>query len=203
MSRSNPLVIGVTGNIASGKSTVMGRLADHGAATIDADHVYHALIEPGAALWQKLRQTFGESIVAADGAIDRDVLGTIVFSDPTALADLDELTHPTVVAEILRRIHCSDATVVAVDAVKLFESRLSASCDHVWIVTSNPAQQVSRLVSRNHLSLEDAQRRVDTQPPLEPRLHHADVIIDNSGSIQATCDQVDAAWRTLPIAPCN
>lgn len=203
MSRSEQRVIGVTGNLASGKSTVMRRLAHHGAMTIDADAVYHGLIAPGAKLWQALRHRFGDDIIAVDGAIDRRALAAIVFSNQAALADLDQITHPSIVNEIRRQIQTANEAVVAVDAVKLFESSLASICDQVWIVTSSPEQQVARLIDRNSLSLEDARRRVTAQPAIKPKLQHANTIIDNTGSIEATHDQVDAAWRTLFASPEN
>ena len=190
-------VIGITGNIACGKSTVLGMLAERGAATIDADAVYHELIVPDAPLWHVLRVRFGDGILGRDRRIDRRALGTIAFKDPTVLAELDRLTHPAVTAEIRRRLGESRAPVVAVDAVKLIESGLDADCDQVWLVTCDEAQQVRRLVARNKLSPEEAERRVKAQPPLAPKLARTDVVIDNRGTVEATRSQVDAAWRAL------
>ena len=190
-------VIGLTGNIACGKSTVLRMLAERGVATIDADAVYHELIVHDAPLWHALRARFGDGIVGPDRQIDRRALGRIVFADPRALADLDRLTHPAVTAEIRRRVREIDAPIVAVDAVKLIESGFDADCDQVWLVICEEAQQVSRLVARNQLSPEEAERRVKAQPSLAPKLARADVVIDNGGTIEATRSQVDAAWRAL------
>lgn len=190
-----PFVIGVTGNIACGKSLVLATLAGLGAETIDADAVYHALIVPGAPLWEALRVRFGPGIIAADGAIDRAALGRIVFSDPDALAELDALTHPAVIAAIRERIGASRAETVALDAVKLIESGLDHDCDSVWIVTCDPEQAIARLMARNGISREDAAARMAAQPEIGPKLARADVVIDNRGTRDATEEQVRRASR--------
>lgn len=196
-----PYVIGVTGNIACGKSTVLRALADLGAATIDADRVYHDLIAPGRPLNDALVARFGPSIRSADGSIDRRALGAIVFADPAALADLDRLTHPAVRQEVLRRIDASDAAVVAIDAVKLVESGFDRFCDAVWLVECTPEQQLERLMHRNALTAEEARRRIAAQPALEPKRAAASVIIDNSGDEAETRVRIQNRWRELPILP--
>lgn len=190
-----PFVIGLTGNIACGKSTVVAALVGMGAAAIDADTVYHELIEPGSELWRTLIARYGESIVGKDRRIDRRQLGSIVFTDARALAELDRLTHPAVVAEIQRRLAGMRGGVVVVDAVKLIESGLDVCCDQVWLVACSPEQQVQRLMARNNLSEEDARRRVTLQPDIGPKVRRADVTIDNSGTLADTARQVDRAWR--------
>lgn len=196
---TRPFVLGLTGNIACGKSTVLGMLAEHGAETIDADQVYHSLIRPGAPLWEGVRRRFGTDIIAPDGAIDRRALGTIVFGDPKALADLDALTHPAVVDEVERLIAQSRARVLVVDAVKLVESGLDRACQAFWLVTCRPDQQIERLRHRNGLSQQEAENRVARQPPLAAKLARADEVIDNSRSLEETRRQVDRAWGLLPI----
>jgi dephospho-CoA kinase len=190
-----PFVIGVTGNIACGKSLVMSCLAELGAETIDADRVYHRLIEPHAPLWFAVRERFGRAVVRDDQQIDRAALGRIVFSDPRALADLDALTHPAIVAEIRSMIARSTADVIAVDAVKLIESGLDQDCDAVWLVICDPRIAIERLMRRNGLSHDDASARVAAQPSLAPKRARADVIIDNSGSREEARLQVQSAWH--------
>jgi dephospho-CoA kinase len=197
--RRHPFVIGVTGNIACGKSLVLDMLRDHGADTIDADHLYHELIAPGRPLWSALHSRFGDAIVASNGEIDRRALGRIVFSDPAALADLDRITHPAVIAAALERIRASRSDVVAVDAVKLVQSGMSDLCDRVWLVECAPQIQLARLIGRNGLSEEEARRRIAAQPSLDPVRRRADLTIDNSGTIAETRRQVVEAWRELPI----
>lgn len=190
-------VLGVTGNIAVGKSTVLRKLAEHGAHTIDADLVYRELIEPGTPLLASLVDRFGPGIVAADGSLDRPALGAIVFSNPDALHDLDQLTHPAVIAEIDRRVAEVDEGVVVIDAVKLIESGHADHCDEVWLVVTDTETQVTRLMQRTILSEVEARRRVDAQPPVGPKVARADRVIDNSGSLDATMAQVTAGWREI------
>lgn len=194
-----PFVLGVTGNIACGKSLVTRELRELGAATIDADRVYHRLIEPGLPLFRALVDRFGNGIVGTDGRIDRQALGRVVFANADALADLDRITHPPVIAEIDRLVSSSAAAAVAVDAVKLIESGMDAGCDQVWLVTCRPNQQVDRLMRRNRLSRAEAERRVAAQPPIGPKLARADLVIDNSGSIAYTHAQVRRSWNALPL----
>ncbi len=188
-----PYVIGVTGNIAAGKSVVMARLAEWDVAVIDSDTVYHALIARGLPLNRALRQRFGEKIARADGTVDRPALGRIVFADPAALSALDALTHPAIKDELRRRIAASREPTVAIDAVKLIEAGFDRDCDEIWVVVANRAQQIERLVRRSDLTVADATRRVDAQPPLGPKLDRADVVIDNRGEIADTRRQVDRA----------
>lgn len=192
---ARPFVIGVTGNIACGKSLVVSTLGELGAETIDADKVYHGLIAPCAPLWVVLRDRFGPGIVAPDQTIDRRALGQLVFANPNLLAELDALTHPAVVAAIRRQITETSAQVVAVDAVKLIQSGLDRGCDAVWVVTCRPEQSVERLIQRNDLSRDDATARVAAQPSGESNLARANLVIDNSGTRERTRDQVIRGWR--------
>lgn len=192
-----PYLIGVTGNIACGKSTVLTRLAEHGAETIDADRVVHALMEPGEAVWAAIRETFGPGVIAADGRIDRRALGAIVFADRAQLARLEGLTHPAVRARIVAQV--ADAArrgvaVVVVDAIKLYEGGLADQCDETWVVTCDPAQQLARLMARNGFSEAEAQQRIAAQPPQAEKIARAAVVIDNSGTVEETRAQVDGAW---------
>ncbi len=193
-------ILGVTGNIATGKSTVTGMLVRKGATVIDSDLVYRELVGPGQPLLQSLAERFGPGIISADGSLNRPALGAIVFSDPAALSDLDRLTHPAVIAEVDRRVAAIPQGVIVLDAVKLIESGHADRCDAVWLVTANPDVQVQRLMNRNKLDSLEARRRVAAQPPLEVKLQRADLVIDNSGSIEELQERVDRAWRDLPIA---
>ncbi|HEV2108023.1 MAG TPA: dephospho-CoA kinase [Thermomicrobiales bacterium] len=202
MSRApaRPFVIGVTGGIATGKSAVLAVLGELGAEPIDADAVYHELIAPGLPLWRHLRDRFGEEIITPRGTIDRRKLGDIVFADASALVDLDALTHPAVVAEIKERLARAASPVVAIDAVKLIESGLADICDRVWLVTCDRDVQRTRLMSRNNLTPDEAERRLVAQPSVSAQAERADLIIDNSGDLSSTQELVQRAWDALPVA---
>lgn len=178
-------------------------LRELGATVIDSDLVYRELVGPGQPLLATLVERFGPDIIAADGTLNRPALGAIVFSDPLALADLDRLTHPAVIAEVDRRVAAISSGVVVLDAVKLIESGHADRCDAVWVVTTSPDEQVTRLMKRNTLSAVEARRRVAAQPPLEEKLARADVVIDNSGTIEQTREQVERAWQNLPLSATN
>lgn len=197
---SDKLVLGVTGNIASGKSTVVGMLKRFGAIHIDADIVYREMVASGEPLLARLVSRFGAAIVATDGSLDRGALRRIVFADPEALRKLDEITHPVIIAEIDRRVDAIEDGVVVIDAVKLVESGHAEHCDVVWVVTTSSENQVTRLMKRNRLDLEEARKRVAAQPSMDAKLARADRVIDNNGSLDETRVQVLDAWKALPVA---
>ena len=198
---TRPTVIGVTGAIAIGKSTVLAILRELGAATIDADAVYHRLIAPGGSLVAPIAERFGEHVRGDDGAIDRRALAGIVFADPEALADLDRITHPSVIAEIADEIARSDAQLLAVDAVKLIESGMHELCDSVWLVTCDPAVQKARLMARSSLSADDADLRLAAQPDEAYRRQNADVVLDNSGDLASLKRQIEEALTLVKQLP--
>lgn len=197
MTIDRPFRLGVTGGIASGKSAVMAILAELGAETIDADRVYHGLIEPGRPLFLALVVRWGQGIVASDGSIDRPKLGRIVFIDPNELAALDRLTHPAIRSEIDNLFNISNANVVAIDAVKLIESGHADQCDAVWLIVVDPSEQIERLVSSRGVSVEDATRRVAAQPSIDARLARADIAIYNNGSPADLRQRVLHEWQHL------
>jgi len=197
VTRRRPYVIGLTGNIACGKSLVLRELATRGAETIDADQVAREVTEPGSPVLAAVVQEFGTGILRPDGSLDRRALGAIVFRDPEALRRLEAITHPAILAEIRRRVAASERPVVVIDAIKLFESSLARDCDEVWVVTCRPDQQLARLMARNGLTEEEALARIRAQPPQEEKVTRADRVIDNSGSIEETRRQVEALWRDV------
>jgi dephospho-CoA kinase len=192
-----PFLIGITGNIGTGKSTVTEMLADLGAETIDADEVAHRVMRPRTETCDRVVETFGPEVLTASGEIDRKELGAIVFSDPQALARLEAIVHPATLEAIERRIAATAADVVVVEAIKLIESGLADGCDSVWVITCRREQQIERVVSQRGLSREEARRRVDAQPPQEEKVARADVVIDNAGSLPETREQVEAAWTQV------
>jgi len=197
-----PYVIGLTGNIATGKSTIAAMLRALGAEVLDADKLAHEVMRAGTEVHQRIVARFGSQILAPDGQIDRARLGPIVFADPIALADLDSLVHPAVVQETLCRIAQSCSQVLVVEAVKLLEANMARFCHAVWVVKASRALQVERLMFTRHLERAAAELRIAAQPPSEDREAQADVVIDNSGTLAETWQQVVQAWNRIPgVAP--
>jgi dephospho-CoA kinase len=196
---SSPFVIGVTGPIASGKSTVAELLRQRGADVIDADRVYRSLLQPGSGLWRQVVARFGPEIRGPAGEIDRAALGGVVFADPEALADLDRITHPAVVAEFRARIARSTAPFVVLEAVKLVQSGLASDVDALWFVTADPETRRHRLMSRSGMDEASARARIAAAPDTVPEGVDVDVTIDNSGDLLSMSAAIDEAWRAVRI----
>lgn len=197
MTARRPLLIGLTGNIGTGKSTVAQMLAELGAEVIDADRVAHETMRPGTAVHAAIVEAFGPDVLALGGEIDRKRLGRVVFADPEALARLEAIVHPATIAEVGRRIAASGASVVVVEAIKLIETGMYTAYDALWVTTCRPEQQVWRLMGGRRLSRPEAERRVAAQPPQEEKVALADVVIDTSGRLSHTRAQVRVAWEML------
>jgi dephospho-CoA kinase len=194
-----PLVIGLTGPIAAGKSTVAAMLRERGAAVIDADQVYRSLLNPGSDVWQQIVARFGPVALGPDQQIDRAALGEIVFGDPAALADLERMTHPAVVTEIRRQIAASDADVVAVEAVKLVESGLLADVDSLWVITADPEVRRRRLAARSGLSDEEAESRMASSSHVAAPNASVAVVIQNSEDMSCMARAVGDAWQEVVV----
>ncbi len=186
-------LVGLTGNIATGKSTVGAMLAQLGATVIDADKVAHQVMRCGGEVYDRVVAAFGPAIVGADGEIDRQRLGRTVFSDPEALRRLEGIVHPAVGVEVRRRIAAAQTTVVVIEAIKLIEAGLHHSCHTLWVTTCSPEQQIDRLMKERALSFKDAELRVSAQPPQAHKVSLADVVIDTSGDLAETRRQVEVA----------
>ncbi|GAB4123999.1 MAG: dephospho-CoA kinase [Roseiflexaceae bacterium] len=195
-------LIGLTGNIACGKSTVVAQLRELGAHVVDADAITHQLQQPGQAVYQAIIAAFGPTILSeAGGPINRRALAAIVFSDPAELKRLEQIVHPAVhdaIESWLEQARTAGARVAVIDAIKLIEAGWPESCDAIWVVACQPAQQLERLMRTRGMSEAEAQRRIEAQPPQADKIAHADVVIDNSGTLAATHAQVLAAWQQLP-----
>ena len=190
------LVIGLTGNIATGKSAVAQMLTELGADVIDADRVAHQVMGPGQPAYADIVAAFGDDIAPAGGPINRARLGEIVFADPGALARLEALVHPAVGRRIAELVASSTADVVVIEAIKLLEAGLSLRlCDEVWAVTAPRAAQLSRLMETRGLSHDEAVLRIDAQPSQEVKIAQADVVIDNDGDLDVLRRAVERAWR--------
>jgi dephospho-CoA kinase len=188
--------IGLTGNIACGKSTVAGMLGQLGAMVIDADAIAHEVMRPASPVHGAVIERFGTQILRPDGNIDRSALGAIVFADTQALVDLEHITHPAVISTILACLQACTLRIAVVEAIKLLEAQMQYYCDAIWVVTCTPSQQLERLRSR---SLTDSQieQRMGAQPPMWQKLASAHVVIDNSGSLDSSHQQVLVAWQRI------
>jgi dephospho-CoA kinase len=193
-------LLGITGNIACGKSTVLRQLGELGAHTIDADALIHKILMKGGAAYDPVVAEFGPGILDGNGEIDRRALGTIVFSDPARLRRLEEIEHPIVRSLIDEEIRAARGDIVVLDAIKLIESGWADRSDAVWVVTCRRDQQIERLMHTRHYSSEEAETRVNAQAPQETKVARADVVIDNSGRLEATRSQVLQAWQSLVSA---
>jgi dephospho-CoA kinase len=193
--------IGLTGNIACGKSTVAVILRELGARIIDADKVAHSVMAPPGRVFDSIVREFGSSVVASDGSLDRRKLGAIVFKDPPALRRLDALVHPQTSAAIRKMVTDATESVVVVEAIKLIESGTYEVCDAVWVVTCRADQQIDRLVTSRGLETEEAERRVRAQSPASAKLPYATDVIDASGSLADTRQRVLAAWAKFTASP--
>src|SRR5579884_1209251 len=192
-----PYIIGLTGNIGTGKSTVAAMLAELGAEVIDADRLAHELMAPGRPEWEQIVARFGPEILRPDGTIDRRKLGAIVFRDPAALAALERILHPAVRARIRERFAATERPVVVVEAIKLLEGVLYREVDAVWVVTADRDTQLARLVASRGLSREEAEARLAAQGDQAEKVARADVVIDNRGDLRDTQRQVLAAWQAI------
>jgi len=197
--RSSPSrhLIGLTGNIGTGKSTVAAMLAGLGAEVIDADRVAHEVMQAGTLAHRRIVEALGPEVLGPDGEIDRARLGAIVFADPAALMRLEAIVHPATLEAINRRVAAALADVVVVEAIKLIESGIADGCDSVWVTACRPDQQVHRIMDGRGLSQAQAEQRVQAQPPQEEKIARADVVIDTAGSLSRTRAQVRAAWERL------
>jgi dephospho-CoA kinase len=192
------LLVGLTGGIASGKSTVSAMLAERGAEVIDADHIARQVVMPGTPAWCKLRDHFGPGVLHPDGQIDRQALADIVFADKSKLALLNEITHPAIFARIADRLeaHHGQDVVVVLDAALLIEAGLADGVDVVIVVHSPREIQVDRLAAKG-VGSQDARNRIASQLEPEKRLARADIVIDNSGSLEDLGRLVDKLWEEL------
>jgi dephospho-CoA kinase len=193
-------VIGLTGNIATGKSVVRKMLEHLGVFTLDADALGHQTLAKGGPAYAATVKTFGEWILTPAGDVNRARLGRIVFADPEALARLEALIHPFVGQAVDLLIKRARANVVAIEAIKLIESGLVKDCDALWVVHVPEAIQEVRLVEKRKLSPDEARQRIAAQPPQKEKLKAAAIVIDNSGTFEDTWLQVQAAFGKLAAA---
>ncbi len=197
-------VLGLTGGIACGKGTVASMFAELGATVIDADDVAHSVIAPGKPAWHQAVEAFGDSILTPDGTIDRKKLAQIVFSDAAARNQLNAITHLRITQEIQTRLvdlARSGCGIAIVQAALIGETAADDGFDGIIVVYADPTVQVARLIGRDSLTEEEARKRIETQMPTDKKRDLADYVIDNSGSVEQTREQVDTLWRELIREP--
>ncbi|PJF39670.1 MAG: dephospho-CoA kinase [Phototrophicales bacterium] len=190
-------VIGITGNIATGKSLVRKMLEHLGASTIDADGLAHQVMLPGAPAYRPVIEWFGKWIVDKDGRIDRNRLGAVVFSHPLALQRLEALTHPIISKGIDTLITRAKQKVVVVEAIKLLEGPLAKQVDAIWVVDAPPEVQLKRLMEKRKMSEAEARKRIAAQNPQAEKIKVAHVVINNGGNPNDTFAQVQAEWKKI------
>ncbi|MEY9953460.1 dephospho-CoA kinase [Leifsonia sp. EB34] len=194
-------LIGLTGGIASGKSTIASRLAKLGAVVVDADRIAREVVEPGTPALAEIAASFGPGVIAPDGSLDRPALGAIVFGDPDALQKLNGITHPAVLAASTARFEAAaaadPAAIVVYDVPLLVESANEYPFDLVVVAHADAATRIDRLVRLRGMDRAEAERRIGSQASDEERLAVADVVIDTDGALDRTLEQVDELWESL------
>ncbi|ETP69337.1 dephospho-CoA kinase [Planococcus glaciei] len=197
------MIIGLTGSIASGKSTVSAMLAEMGYPIVDADKVARLVVEPGSETLEKIRVLFGEEVILPDGTMDRKKVGELIFNDPASRKKLNDVIHPAIRMEMLRQrgefLDQGFETVI-MDIPLLFESRLQHLVDKVLVVSVTEEHQLKRLMERNGLSEKEARARIASQLPMSVKEEGADAVIYNNGSVDETKWQLNRIldqWKRL------
>jgi dephospho-CoA kinase len=199
-------LIGLTGGIASGKSVVARRLSELGAFHVDADAIAREVVEPGTQGLTDIRKAFGPSVIAADGTLDRAVLGSIVFSDPEARAKLNGITHPAVwrrALELFAEAEAADPDAIVVyDVPLLAEAQADRALDFdlVVVVHADTATRIKRMTELRSMKREEAVHRLNSQASDTERLAIADLVIDANGTLEQTLAQADRLWATASAA---
>jgi dephospho-CoA kinase len=195
------LLVGLTGGIASGKSVVAARLAEHGAVVVDADQIAREVVEPGTPALDRIREEFGDAVIKPGGALDRAALGAIVFSDEAKRRILNGITHPAVLELSQRRFaeagEANPHAVVVYDVPLLSEVRGKAEFDVVVVVSAPEETRIERMVALRGMSRDEAENRIRSQVPESERRALADVVIESGGTLDETLAQADDVWAQL------
>jgi dephospho-CoA kinase len=193
-------IIGLTGGIGSGKSTISQFLKELGAAVYDLDKIGHDVIQKNGAAYQEVTKAFGDKILAADGEIDRAVLGKVVFNNPEALKRLNGIVHPCIdrqIDEIIKSIQRSHSQVVVFEAAAMLEAGRAWQADEIWVVTAPEDTVIQRIKNRPGYDKDVARSRIHSQMTNVERLKKADVVINNDGTAEDLKNKVKAEWDKL------
>lgn len=193
----NKYVIGLTGNIATGKSVVRTMLQHLGAYPIDADALSRQAMTSKGPAFKPVVETFGQFIVGQDGEINRQLLGQMVFSNPEALKKLEDITHPIIRQAVNALIGRAKQQVIVIEAIKLLEGEMADWCDAIWVTNASRKSQYRRLVLKRKMSEADAKQRILAQAPQQEKIARADVVIENDGSPEETWKQVQQQWKAI------
>ncbi len=197
------LIVGLTGGIVGGKSTVASMFRDLGAKIVDVDKLGHSIILPHRPAWIKIVKLFGKDILRNDLTIDREKLGKIVFTNSTLLKKLNKITHPEIIRLIEKEINLaknkthSQEKILIINAALIYEAKIDKLMDNIIVVYINKDEQVKRLVKRNNLSKEEALQRIKSQMSMKEKVKIAGYVIDNSNSLDETKKQVEKIWKKL------
>jgi dephospho-CoA kinase len=194
---SNKYVIGLTGNIAMGKSSVRKMLEHLGAYTIDADVLAHQAMSPGAPAYAPIVDTFGKWILDAERKIDRAKLAAVAFSHPDALNRLEAISHPVVRSAIDMLVSRAKQQIVVIEAIKIVDGPLGEQVDAIWVVDAAPQLQIERMVNKRGMTEAEARRRIESQNPQREKLARADTVITNNGALQDMWVQVEREWNKI------
>lgn len=197
------MIIGLTGSIASGKSTIAGMLKSYGFPIVDADLVARQVVEPGSETLAKIAEAFGPEVISADGTMDREKVGAIIFHDPEQRTVLNSIIHPAIRAEMIRQRdeHVANGEqVVVMDIPLLFESKLQHFVEKILVVAVSESVQLERLMKRNLLDEVDAVARIKSQLPMQEKIDGADAVVYNDGTVEESEQQLKeilASWGVL------
>jgi dephospho-CoA kinase len=197
------LIIGLTGGIVSGKSTVARMFKDLGAKIVDADKLGHKVILPQGAAWKRIIKIFGKDILQKDQTINREKLGKIVFANQNLLKKLNKITHPEIIKLIKKEISLAkdnskkEKKTLIIDAALIYETKIDRLMDKIIVVYLDEEEQLKRLIKRNNLSGKEALQKIKSQIPLKEKIEIADYVIDNSNSLDKTKEQVETIWQEI------
>jgi len=194
-------LIGLTGGIASGKSVVAARLAEHGAVVVDADRIAREVVEPGSPALARIAEEFGDEVIASDGSLDRAALGALIFESPEKRAALNAITHPAVgirSKELFAAAAAADPDAIVVyDVPLLVDAGRVDEFDLIVVVNASTETRLNRMVELRGMTRDEAMHRLNSQATNTERLAVADVVIDSNGTLEQTLEQADALWEKL------